>query len=99
MIMTSQANCFADMLCFSFSFLKSKPSPSLELYPSRGCHSAQRPGTVDSDAHIAAGNEVRASSVDIWVPAQELVHSEGVLVSGDDVPAGISLSDPVEQIA
>ena len=84
---------------FFFFFLVVGILPVPELCPSRGRHSAQRSGTVDSDAHITTGDEVRTPGVDVWVPAHELLDREGVFISGDDVPAGISLSDFVEQIA
>lgn len=61
--------------------------------------SAQWASAVDSDADITTGNEIRAPGVDVWIPAHELPDSEGILVPGDDVPAGISLLDDVEQIA
>lgn len=50
----------------------------------------------DSNANVPPRDQVRARGVNVWVPAQKLFDSEGVLVSRDDVPAGISALDSVE---
>lgn len=42
------------------------------------------------DADIPTGNEVCAARVDVRVPAEELSHRDGILVSLDDVPASIA---------
>lgn len=73
--------------------------PCHDDVPFSGSLSAQWPSAVDSDADIATGDEIRAPGVDVWIPAHELFDGKGILVPGDDVPAGISLLDYVEQIA
>lgn len=62
-------------------------------------YSAQLTGVDDSDTHIATGNEIRAPGIDVWVPAQKLVHGEGILALGDDIPACISVLHPVKLVA
>ena len=62
-------------------------------------YSAQQTGVDDSDTHIATGNEIRAPRIDIWVPAQQLVHGKGILALGDDVPACVSVLHHIELVA
>lgn len=62
-------------------------------------YSAQLTGVDDPDTYIATGNEIRAPGIDVWVPAQKLVHGEGILALGDDVPACISVLHFIKLVA
>jgi hypothetical protein len=53
----------------------------------------------NTNANVATGDEIRAGGVDLGIPAQELLHGEGVPVAIDDVPAGIADFDSVEEVA
>jgi hypothetical protein len=55
--------------------------------------------TGNTNANVPTGDEIRAGGVDIGIPAQELLHGEGVPVAIDDVPAGIADLDSVEEVA
>jgi hypothetical protein len=56
-------------------------------------------GIGNTNANVPTGDEIRAGGVDIVIPAQELLHGEGVPVAIDYVPAGIADLDSVEEVA
>lgn len=53
---------------------------------------------LDSNADLSARNQIRAPRVDVVVPAQKLAHGELVLVSRDNVPAGVSITNSIELV-
>lgn len=80
-------------------------SPNLEsqVYDHwRWCNKAHLTGwavVADSDTDISSWNKVRAWGIDVWVPAQKLVHRYGVLITWDNVPASISVLHGIVKIA
>ena len=60
---------------------------------------ASRARIADPNADISSWDKVRAGSIDIWVPAQKLFHSDRVLIMCDNVPASISILHSVVKIA